>query len=358
MKHRFDRFMAQEAYKLLSTPGVNVVKPATRQKGGVDTGQPCISIGVTRKKPLAEIRPEHRIPGKMSGLQMDVIERPVIKALDYKVRPVIGGISGFVADIASSYGTIGGIVIQSSTGDLVALTNNHVAGLAYDPAYLQPTWGRLSAVGEDFMQPPLVMGGVDPDDVIGSVLVCPRIRFGTDTDTPANIIDAAIISIDDIDVPWFSVNTIHAGPFPFGDAYHGLAVKKSGAATGVTSGTVTATNAAINVLYNDVIQPENYAKFVNQIEVTGTGTIVAGGDSGSIVFGIFDGVITIIGLLTSGSDDTFYANHIDDVASFLGIEAWNGSIVIPRSLDAAATVNSTLFRRSGDTTRAVTHTED
>jgi hypothetical protein len=56
---------------------------------------------------------------------------------------------------------------------------------------------------------------------------------------------------------------------------------------------------------------------------------IAGGDSGSALIANFSGTWKIIGLVfaegTSGSNYIGLANRIDQVASQLGIESWNGT---------------------------------
>lgn len=48
----------------------NVVSIGIGEKGG----RQVIQVGVTRKVPVSELRPEHVIPGSLEGYEVDVVE--------------------------------------------------------------------------------------------------------------------------------------------------------------------------------------------------------------------------------------------------------------------------------------------
>lgn len=351
--------IATESVHLLKQPGVYVLRTATKMKGGVDTGEPCLQIAVEKKRPLAEIPESELLPSQVNGMKTDVVEATMPRAISdhtARSRPVIGGVSGFINQ-SGMVGTIGAVVVDNTTKRLAALTNNHCSGLLYDPEYSIPTSGHLSVDGIQFLQPAPGDGGTS-SDIIGSVIRAHALRFGSSA--PANSIDAAIISLDDIDAGWFGILDAHIGPYPFAelsDLSTGQTVQKSGRSTGVTQGTIEDLSAAANITYFGS-GVSDIAAFSGQMLISGDG-IAAAGDSGATVLVIADGTICIAGLLfatySSVGQDYAICNHISEVALTLNISSWGGEVVLPRSTSNAVMVNDATFVRSGDTTLPITH---
>jgi hypothetical protein len=98
----------------------------------------------------------------------------------------------------------------------------------------------------------------------------------------------------------------------------GLAVKKQGRTTGLTTGEVSGINATVTVSYGSV----GTARFVNQIVIT-PGTFSAGGDSGSLIV-TADENKNPVGLLFAGSDTHTIANPIGLVLDNFGVTIDNG----------------------------------
>ena len=94
---------------------------------------------------------------------------------------------------------------------------------------------------------------------------------------------------------------------------------KYGRTTVLTSGSISAINATIDVSYDDVLPQDSVARFVGQIVIT-PGSFSAGGDSGSLIV-VRGGPNSLkpVGLLFAGSATTTIANEIDDVLSNWGI---------------------------------------
>jgi hypothetical protein len=345
----------------------------TKVSNGVDTGEPCVVIGVKRKIPKDLIAEEDVIPDVLpDGVITDVIECPEIMALgtctggagggcpdhDIKYRPLQGGISA-IEDGATAC-TLGVIVKDSTDGRLVALTNNHCAGLQYDPAYKVPTNGNLSAAGIDMLQPSPNDGGTNPADVYGTVKRAVSMEFGTDS-IQDNIVDCAIstIATDDASTP---ILDLHEGPFPFATSAEygvGTEVVKSGRTTGNTpppTTTITSTNANVNVSYG--AGDENLAPFSNQIIYTAATRFSQGGDSGSAALAVIGGEYKIIGLhfAGNGTGTLGVACHIENVASELGVEEWNGDIVVANNFADSISVNGVCYERVGGTEDDITHT--
>jgi hypothetical protein len=98
----------------------------------------------------------------------------------------------------------------------------------------------------------------------------------------------------------------------------GLAVKKSGRTSGVTSGTIAAVDVSVLVEYNVVCGlGSQLALFVHQIRITpgGFGDFSAGGDSGSLVVEDVASCPRAVGLLFAGGDTNTFANPIANVLS-------------------------------------------
>jgi hypothetical protein len=136
---------------------------------------------------------------------------------------------------------------------------------------------------------------------------------------PSNIVDAAIARVrvgttDFIVDPTGFIVDIGTPSRETVDPGLGMAVKKSGRTTGLTTGTITAVHATIDVTYGS----GKTARFVNQI-VVGPGNFIAGGDSGSLMVEDIDTNPRAVGLLFAGSSNTAIANPIDDVLNAFGV---------------------------------------
>jgi hypothetical protein len=123
-------------------------------KNGVNTGEKCLIIGVSKKEKISKLNTEDLIPKHINGLNTDVIEVPEMFAFTYcgagegnlppsSVNPtgceghtydedgqpfscVPGGISIGPKNESSS-GTLG-VSIKDSDGQIVGITNAHVVG--------------------------------------------------------------------------------------------------------------------------------------------------------------------------------------------------------------------------------------
>jgi hypothetical protein len=60
--------------RLLAIPGVHCVAIGPKLVSGRLTAEPVIVVFVTKKKPLAEIRPEEVVPAEIEGIKTDVVE--------------------------------------------------------------------------------------------------------------------------------------------------------------------------------------------------------------------------------------------------------------------------------------------
>ncbi len=210
-------------------------------------------------------------------------------------RPVPLGVS--TGHPAITAGTIG-VRLVDGTGSVFALSNNHVYANM-----------NLAGIGDAVIQPGTFDGGASPADDIGNLSAFVPIDF---TGACTNTVDAAIAS----------TTTALVGNATHPDGYGtpksatiapalNMKVKKYGRTTELTTGTIGAINATVNVSYGAA----GVACFTNQIIIT-PGSFSAGGDSGSLI--VVDGKGRArqddrrpVGLLFAGSIFSTIANPID-----------------------------------------------
>ena len=191
------------------------------------------------------------------------------------------------------------------------LSNNHV--LAGD--------GKLPT-GDASIQPGLIDVGCDQGtgNVVGNLSEYVPYDF-----SGTNTVDAAIakIVVDQVDT---SGEVLEVG-VPSTDplaAKLGLAVRKSGRTTGLTSGTIGAVDVSVNVQFSDKCGRGggSTALFVNQFRVD-SASFSAGGDSGSVIFeNNGSGNPRAVGLLFAGSSSSTWANPMageDGVLQAFGV---------------------------------------
>lgn len=216
-------------------------------------------------------------------------------------RPVPIGVSTGHGRVTA--GTIGA---RATDGRQVfALSNNHI--------FAANNEGRE---GDNLLQPGVVDGGRDPDDVIGTLYDYEPIEFCRAMLCPGNTLDAAIALTTAEDVGAGTPDGGYGSPRPWtAEAELGMSVQKYGRTTGHTVGEVSGINATIDVSYRD-----GRARFENQIVISGQG-FSAGGDSGSLVVtkGLLAGDRRPVGLLFAGTATTTLANPIDLVLGRFGI---------------------------------------
>jgi hypothetical protein len=133
---------------LLQKKNVIGITHGTKIINGIDTGIECVVVEVKEKLPFSDIEDVDLIPGILSdeATMTDVIVGD--EAFAHGCCPTApaagcpehtsqhGGIKGGTQisnDATSSWGTLGAIVREPSTGKLLGLTNAHVATVVYDP---------------------------------------------------------------------------------------------------------------------------------------------------------------------------------------------------------------------------------
>jgi hypothetical protein len=285
---------------------------------------------------------------------------------------VYGGLGVYVYQgaVRKWRGTISLVAKETSTGKLVALTNNHVLGSLTGPVHtLQNTsfnynyrLGCGTAYSGDCYVNPLSCSTVIGTDY-------KAVAFVLDGTTP-NYVDAGLIALS-VDVAATDIQEIGYGNFPWvtEDMFTnvsqlvGLTVYKSGA----TTGTKIAVGEISSVAYNTLVTATNKL-MVNQILITPiandnscNGVHSLAGDSGSPVLIELYGQLYVLGIGWGGSayfpDPTMVVSPIWEVAARAGIEAWEGEIVTTsNSPFIRLTKNERQYRKGIATNAQVTHT--
>ncbi len=278
------------------TPELLAIKGVVGTATGLDAkGNPAVKVYTENKMVTG-------IPKQLDGVAVDVEVKgkAVPFALTKRYRPVPIGVS--VGNNGEcSAGTIGCVVTKG--GNSYILSNNHVLA-------------RINAgsIGEAIVQPgrydnkPKCANNVSTDKV-AELSEFVTIRF----DGSNNTVDCALAKYTTTDFTCATLAAYYGTPGSSVVAPSvGLAIKKVGRTTSLTTGTVTAINATINVDYGG----GRIAKFVNQVITTSR--FSRSGDSGSLVV-TNDASDSPVALLFAGfSDGSTILNVISDVLGALG----------------------------------------
>lgn len=307
----------------------NVVASGVGYKitGGQKTSTLSIVCSVSKKVTASQLSNTDLVPATLDGMPTDVIETGVIRALQSpteKHRPAPGGVSIGHRDITA--GTLGCLVKKD--GRSVILSNNHVLANS-----------NAAEIGDPILQPGPHDGGRYPEDhiadleqfvpinIIGVPSDCPTATgianflnsiarllgssvqlHAIDQQATENLVDAAIarpLTPEDVKDEILQIGTIQGAV----EGELGMAIKKSGRTTGLTTGEIQQVDVTVNVQYGE----GKIAQFTDQLM---GGAMSQGGDSGSAVL---DESNHLVGLLFAGSDTTTIMNRIQNVFYTLGV---------------------------------------
>jgi hypothetical protein len=224
---------------------------------------------------------------------------------DWHPRPVPIGISAGHVDV-----TAGTIACRVSRGcHKYALSNAHV--------FANENAGE---VGDHILQPGPIDGGIDPDDVIGTLYESVPIIMST-SPSVNNRVDAAIIATDASLVGTATRTPSYGSPRSVTAAPQlDLNVQKFGRTSWATKGSISGINGTFNVGYTS-----GTARFVGQIVIIpaeGKTSFSKPGDSGALI--VVDGGTDDrkpVGLLFASANDNSFtlANPIDEVLAALDV---------------------------------------
>jgi hypothetical protein len=307
----------------------NVVATGVGYKMVQGKKTPTLSIvcSVTRKVGATALSPRDLVPPLVDGIPTDVVATGRIRAFQSRTgrhRPAPGGVSIGHRDITA--GTLGCLV--KKIGQVFILSNNHVLANSNDAQrgdpILQPgpaDGGRFPAdhianledfVPITFAEPPSECRFARAVIALfnaGCVLIRSRTRYRiVNIQAQDNLVDAAIarpLNAQDVSANILEIGTIQ------GQARGelGMAVKKSGRTTGLTTGEIQQVDVTVTVQYG----AGRTAQFTDQLLA---GPMSQGGDSGSAVL---DTNNRLVGLLFAGSDNTTIINRMEHVFSALGV---------------------------------------
>lgn len=353
-----------------ATPDNVSVSYGNKLTNGEFTGQLGITFFVETKLPLEEIPEDQLLPSSVTidGVEYvtDVVEVGVIQALACDsttlnncygwqtvppgnrgtIRPLKGGVSLGSYNNQGKVGTLGFIAVDTATQALVGVTNNHV--VVKDAFYT--AYRNLSGTIENELSDDVYQNGENytPDPLlkIGEVLrYVPMYTQGNGT----NRVDGALISVDSADISTvesikqYGLSNTTAMPFASTAEINNLlstnpSLYSSGRTTGakgegVCGLRILSIGQVTNVSGYNLQGVSKVVTFNDALVFTRTNaqcpSPIAGGDSGSALIANLSGTWKIIGLVFaeaySGSNYLGVACRIDDVASELGIEYWDGT---------------------------------
>jgi hypothetical protein len=323
---------AQSVKSLKKKQHVNGVAVGHKIVNGKDTGELCVTVLVTKKVAQSQLLSKDVVPQTIDGITTDVREVGRIvafKARTDRWRPAPGGVS--IGHYLITAGTLGAFVKDTTTGETLILSNNHVMANS-----------NSAAKGDAIIQPGAYDGGSYPDDRIAELERHVIIQFQSGGDSgdcsiakatsgvlnffakvlgskhrllptkitsETNEIDAAVAK--PISSSLISGEIIDIGVITGTKAAAiNMSVRKSGRTTGTTTGMIEMLDATIDVSYGGSL----VATFENQLVA---GAMSSPGDSGSL---IVDGTKPLaVGLLFAGSDTATVINPIDRVLDLLNI---------------------------------------
>ena len=323
---------AKELHKdeLLRKENVVGVGLGEKRVEGESTGVVVVVALVRRKVPRAGLDPDEVVPSYVDGVPTDVIEVGDLKAQAARTdrwRPAPGGVS--LGHYRITAGTFGCVVRDRASGARLILSNNHVLANMNDASPEDP-----------ILQPGAADGGREESDTLAWLERFIPINYSLEPATcglargladfanllarwagskhrlqairadpgAVNRVDAALARPTDDSIVSDEIVDIGrvAGTLPPG---LGMAVRKSGRTTGLTTGEITVVEATVDVGYD-----QKLARFEGQLL---TGPMSEPGDSGSLLVAA-DG-LHAVGLLFAGSSQVTIYNPIADVLSALQV---------------------------------------
>lgn len=289
-----------------------------------------VQVYVSQKVPKDELRPEDDVERRVQevdGVDVDVVDsgydeeregfdarsilQPVPDAAagrESRHRPVPAGVSEINANSTAATAGPYPARLEDPTaavwrddleaGELVRLSNNHVYARSNE-----------ADLGESIVQPSPQDGSELPDDEVGELVGYVPIEDGVRVDVAARSVERERESTGayELDPEW-----------PTGirrENYEDLreeTVTKSGRTTAVSSATVEATSASVEVNFGG-----EHGTILLRDQLV-AGYMSEGGDSGSPVF--HDGTGELVGLLFAGSAEQTILNKIGNVERELGVE--------------------------------------
>jgi len=312
----------KHAAKIMAKENVVGVGVGYKETKGVKTDRMALVVMVKKKVSIQELKKGDVIPGEIEGVVTDVIEVGEIVALQARTdrwRPAPGGVS--IGHYKITAGTLGVLVRDVQTDEILILSNNHVMANSND-----------ATSGDPILQPGPYDGGTTAGDTIANLerfvpiqfeseqppVPCPVSKVAAGITNffawlvgskhrllpvviqQVNQVDGALARPTTSDVVKKEILEIGMVTEDTEPAL-GMEVKKSGRTTGLTTGTIQLLDASVSVGYGG----GKTALFTNQILTT---NMSQGGDSGSLL--VSGEGNKAVGLLFAGSDQVTIHNPI------------------------------------------------
>lgn len=397
-----------------------------KEKNGQRTNEYGVIFTVVEKKPLDQIDPRQIIPKNLEILfeneenklienisfKTDVVEpRKHNKIITYchnpsntidpvqqnrlRRRVLSGGIEA-MTDWGNFVGTLGLFVKDSTDGQIVALSNNHVFANSQVSAKLkvpneqgftttldisgyQPTGFWRTTAENDYIgkcKRSVLIGDID-NTIIGSIGGYPVIYLTS--------CDAAILSLSsyslidsitspnilnfDVSAPYEFATDAEIDSLVVGGSNEGAPIFRSGRTLGPIGYPGNTYSCALSVYQLNSALVGIYSGylsyFTNCFYVEGDVAAGAGGDSGSAMFALFNegnpslSAWKLIGLLFAGPEDNSYTIgcRITQISEALKISSWDTTIpsfssveniqVIPNNYNQTITLSGRVFHQAG-----------
>jgi len=300
---------------------------------GRRTSEPALVVLVEKKLPPKDLSRSDLLPQSVGDTATDVIEIGHVRLLGRtdRMRPAPGGVS--IGHYLSTAGTLGAVVRDRHTGEVLILSNNHVLANATSGA------DGKAKEGDAIYQPGPYDGGTQ-EDLIGHLtrfvpirreygasncpkaarleslgnrvlkLIRPNYRLSlTRLEATENRVDCAAAT--PLQPELVSPEILELGPVRgTAPVEVGDRVQKSGRTSGVNQATVQVLNTTLRVSLGE----GDDAIFAGQIVA---GPMAQPGDSGSLVLDLNN---RAVGLLFAGSDQSTIINPIQNVLNALEVD--------------------------------------
>lgn len=331
---RYFRVLKKSRGKILGLKNVVGVGVGYKYQGDESTGKTAFIVYVEEKLAPADMSRRHMVPPQIDGLETDVVEIGRVRMLGIRTvraRPCQPGVS--VAHYKSTAGTLGAVVRDKTTNQLMILSNNHVLA---NGSSVQEVRART---GDPILQPGPYDGG-KPDDRIGMLYrYVPLVKNAAKSDCPVamavsaaatwllnvvkndyevriykrfkteNTVDCALAKLDSIEAVESSIMDI-GDIGGISEAKPGDKVQKSGRTTALTRGVVKSIGTTLQV---EMMEGEKIW-FSDQVV---TDMPSQPGDSGALVL---KENRDVVGLLFAGSERLTVFNRISNVIDRLAIK--------------------------------------
>ncbi len=324
--------LAEHRNRLLALENVVGVGYGYKTVGGESTGEPAITVMVKKKLRVKSLTSGQVVPKRLNRVATDVIETGEFKLLyrTERMRPAKPGVS--IGHYRVTAGTFGALVRDARTGEVLILSNNHVLANITDGT------DHRVRIGDSIWQPGKYDGGSEEDSIARLTRFVPlyrplsrntcgiarkvegfvnsllrlltggyEVRF-LKLDARVNLVDAAVAR--PIKDEWVSPEILGIGEVKGTvEPELGMAVKKSGRTSGITTGEIIVLDAAIKVMMGDI----GSAMFHEQVVTT---PMAEPGDSGSLIVTENNQAVA---LLAAGSEQASLGGTIQNVTRLLNI---------------------------------------